>query len=76
MKHPRNKSHCRWLVRIIFSKLKCQLERTWRWRSKHNLTVIPKHYIVVLWGPTYASWRILHQSFEIPHQPLPCWRRH
>ena len=28
MKHPRNKSHCRWLIRIILSKLKCQLERT------------------------------------------------
>lgn len=29
MKHPRNKAHSRWFVRIILCELKRQLERTW-----------------------------------------------
>nr|GMD58117.1 Os05g0182550 [Ipomoea batatas]GME01875.1 Os05g0182550 [Ipomoea batatas] len=78
MEHSGNKSHCWWLIWIILCKLKCQLKRTSIPRSvirpKNNS--IPKHYVVVIRSTADASWRILLQPLEIPHQSFPRWRRH
>lgn len=36
MKHPRNKTHCWWLIWIILCELKCQLKRTWKTQKYHT----------------------------------------
>lgn len=37
---------------------------------------IPEHNVVIIWRTADASRRVLLQPLEIPHQSLPCWRRH
>uniref|UniRef100_A0A2P2LFF6 Ubiquitin-conjugating enzyme E2 2-like n=1 Tax=Rhizophora mucronata TaxID=61149 RepID=A0A2P2LFF6_RHIMU len=78
VEHARDKPHSWGLIRIIFHKMKSQLERTsiprGIIRPKYNS--IPKHNIIILRSTTNACRGVLLQPLKIPHQSLSCRSRH